>query len=719
MPLSRIPPAASRLLAVLGAVGLAACALLGVAGAASRPTGIWIGLPPLWCVSIVLGAVAVLFASAGARSGLRSAAGLLVPALLLAAGAPLVGVRALSGPALSGLVLAAAAVVVTRTGWRPGSAAFLPLAFLVLVSAGGRSSLVVGPQGDEPHYLMVAESLLRDHDLSLERDYAEGRYASFHDAPLAPHYRVRGQRGEIYSLHAVGLSILILPAWALAGTAGVTVFMALLAALAAREVREWAAEVTARQDVADAAGWLFVLSPPLLYYAGLVFTEVPAALLLAFGLRHGGRDPLSARRALAVGGAAAALPWLNVRYAPLALLVVAHLVWRQRRGPQLVASVAPLLASIAGLAFYHHALYGFWDPRRVYGRQPEMALATLRDGLPGLFLDQEFGLFIYAPALALAGLGLALLWRRDRRLAAVSILAVVMVVLTAGAWHMWRGGFNPPGRFLVPIVPILVLAVAQVFDRRGLTAGAALLVGWGLWTGIAGACAPELVHRDRDDTAPFFRRLSGAREWTGLLPGYVLDDPDRDRLAAVWAVALLAAMPWRSRRAGAARVAVAGLGLVASAQLAAGLTHARTGDRDAVRLVGRPALAAAGWSVTSSVVAEWSTSALGWGPLYEPHRYPSGADLGRRLPLAPGRYRLDLDGQSLAAGAASPLLEVAPDRPGAPSRLVSLRAGPNGFWGTLDVRPGDRAVGLRLRGGGPILVRALRLSAQPSGAGTV
>ena len=115
----------------------------------------------------------------------------------------------------------------TRAGWRPGRVAFLPLAFLVLVVAAGRSQVRVGPQGDEPHYLMVAESLLRDGDLDLERDYAEGRYALFHDAPLLPHYRVRGQHGEIYSLHAVGLSLLILPAWALAGYAGVTVFMAL------------------------------------------------------------------------------------------------------------------------------------------------------------------------------------------------------------------------------------------------------------------------------------------------------------------------------------------------------------------------------------------------------------------------------------------------------------------------------------------------------------
>ena len=58
-------------------------------------------------------------------------------------------------------------------------------------------------------------------------------------------------------------------------------------------------------------------------------------------------------------------------------------------------------ASALGLMAYHFALYGFFDPRRVYGRRPEFSLATLPEGLPGLLLDQEFGLLVYAPVFAL------------------------------------------------------------------------------------------------------------------------------------------------------------------------------------------------------------------------------------------------------------------------------------------------------------------------------
>src|SRR5262249_18918765 len=164
-------------------------------------------------------------------------------------------------------------------GARGGGAAFLPVVALVYGLAAARVQTQVGPEGDEPHYLMVADSLLRDHDLALERDYAEGRYRAFHPAPLEPHYRVRGRGGAIYSLHAVGLSLLVRPASARGGSPGASFFRALRAVWLAQGVgalrRVWMG------GGGDATAWIVALSPPLVHYAGLVFTEVPAALIVA------------------------------------------------------------------------------------------------------------------------------------------------------------------------------------------------------------------------------------------------------------------------------------------------------------------------------------------------------------------------------------------------------------------------------------------------------
>ena len=96
------------------------------------------------------------------------------------------------------------------------------------------------------------------------------------------------------------------------------------------------------------------------------------------------------------------------------------------------------------------------------------------------------------------------------------------------------------------MISLLALASAAALRLR-VTAGAAFLIGFTVWAGVLGAADPQLVHRDRDGTAPLWRVASGAEEWTRILPGYVLADADHRRLAVVWAVALAACVIGRKR----------------------------------------------------------------------------------------------------------------------------------------------------------------------------
>jgi hypothetical protein len=707
----------------LGLLVLASMALFAAGGAAAAPRGWLLGLPGLTFAGVLALAAVAFGVRAPERFGV--ALGLSPLLALVVLGVPLPGVRALTGGPLWAVAAAAVVLAIPGVSTEWARRAFLPVVGAVYLFGAVQVQRQVGPEGDEPHYLMVADSLIRDHDLSLEQDYAEGRYRSFHPEPLDPHYRVRGKAGEIYSLHAVGLSLLILPAYGAFGYAGASFFMAGLSLLLAMELRRLLWQALGDDPSAEATAWLLALSAPLVSYAGLVFTEVPAALGAAMVLRRGLKaQDLEAREAALIGLVLALLPWLNVRYVVLSVLlagfVLAGLVRTGRADlRRTTALLLPAALSAVAIASYHSILYGFFDPRRVYGRRPEFALGTLPEGLPGLLLDQEFGLLAYAPGFVLALPGLVFLWRRDRRLTVTAITLVGAVVLTAGTWHMWRGGFNPPARFLVPVVPALALGVGAALTR-GLSTPAAVLLGWGLWTAAVGLAEPRLVHRDREGTAPLYRAASGAEEWTRLLPAFVLQDPARGRLAAVWTVALLAAALWQARggRGSGRGLAGATFALAAAAGTASLLSSSPTGGRDAVRVLGRPALRPPIPIVLHNVPARWDATTLGWGPLYEPHRFPSGAALGERLRLPAGRFALRVLADLLDEGHEPPSLRLR--GPSASSATpVPFRRTPEGFAVGFDLPAADPDLTLVLEGGGAILLKGLELEVQPFGRGPV
>lgn len=683
--------------------------LLALSPTASSAEGILLAAPPLGPTILALGALGVLWWLARGQG--TQVLGFLPVLLALAVVPFLPGVRALSGPPLFGVVLGGAAMALVASGARPPRWLFFPAVLVLYLGCAYRVQRSVGPEGDEPHYLMVADSVLRDGDLSLEDDYTQARYAKFYrGATLAPHYRVRGREGRIYSLHAVGLSILILPAYGLGGYAGASLFLALLGALLAREIRRLVADWSGSGGLAEGVGWVVALSPPLLHYAGLIFTEVPAGLVIAAGLRRGRHVTRLGRWGLASWvGSLALLPWLNVRYAPLAVLVAAYGLSRWPGWRRAVAVVALGGVSAVAIGGFHYVLYGFFDPRLVYGRRPEFALETLATGLPGLLLDQEFGLLAYAPVFALGLLSIPALFSWGKREGATVVLLVGVVLLTAGSWHMWRGGFNPAARFLVPLLAPLALVVAAAL-RKGAWAAAYLLVGFSVFVGLAGAVRPQLTHRDRDGTAPFYRSWAGAEEWTRLLPGYVLEESSRDRtrLAVVWVAGLtLAAWPRRRPAVSAAGAGLASVGFLAILGLASTVSTSRTGGRERVHVLGNRTLELPSLRTQKSASARWDSRALLWGPVFEPHRHPGGAEVGSRLPLKAGRYEIRFEGAML--GAAPPDLRVESE-PAGWGGAGALERTAEGLRGCLAVAPGTHAVTLKLIGGSPLILKDVSLA---------
>jgi len=55
--------------------------------------------------------------------------------------------------------------------------------------------------GDEPHYLIISQTLLKYHSLDVMQDYRHRDYLQFYDKPLVPHV-THNAYGQLLPLHS-------------------------------------------------------------------------------------------------------------------------------------------------------------------------------------------------------------------------------------------------------------------------------------------------------------------------------------------------------------------------------------------------------------------------------------------------------------------------------------------------------------------------------------
>jgi hypothetical protein len=573
------------------------CGVLTVADAAAVSPRVGL-LPPLWLLAVFLaGAVALAFAIriAPHRSlPLFFAAFLALPWLPV----PLPAAMLIwSGPVAAGAWIAIGAAVLLSgplrfpeilRGWiidprrAPIAAA---VAAMTAYGAAAVNMAPVLPGGDEPHYLVITQSLLSDGDLRIENNHDRGDYRAYIGRDLKPDYLRRGKDGEIYSIHAPGISVLVAPAFALFGYPGVRLFLAFLAAIAS--AMAWRASWLVTGSTGAAwFGWASAaLAVPVFFHSFTVYPDGVAGLLVmsgVLGLLADGRG--STRRWMLHGAALAVLPWLHTRYAILAAafgVLLALRLARARGGLRLIGALMAVPAVSAAAWFgYFKVVYGTFDPSAPYGSYTQTALAHIPAGVTGLLFDQQFGLIANAPVLGVALVGLAMLARRSPRLVIELMVVIVPYVLAAAAYRMWWGGWSAPARFAAPVLLPLAIGAAASWAYARSTAtralGAAALLVSLLVTGLmATADGGVLAYDVRDGVALWLERIGPVVNLPLAMPSLF-----RGSVAQAWAdVAVWAAacgIAWlalrlslRDRSASTGAVAVTALYCFATAGTAA------------------------------------------------------------------------------------------------------------------------------------------------------
>jgi hypothetical protein len=446
--------------------------------------------------------------------------------------------------------MSAVTALVRHPRFLAATALFLLLVAVYTFSVGLRATNGASITGDEPFYLLTTQSLIEDGNLDLKEQYERRSYETFFDHPDGLwRQSVETSDGLLLSPHEPGLSVLVIPGFALDGLRGVQVQLLLIAAL----TFSLAFVLTSLETGMPRVSWLVTaavgLGATAFVYSTEVYPEMPAALCLVASL-------LLLRRATPGLGAAlglllllTALLWLGMKYAPLGLLVAgAYLLAAGSRERLVFAGLG--LASAAAYVWFHYAVFEdltAYSVNTVYEGadagsvlQSHVSFQERIYRLWGLFIDQRFGSGRWAPLLLLAIPALPLLLGQGRTgrlvfgLIGAQVLVATFVAITMMGWWF-------PGRTLIVVLPLFPLALALLV---------ASLPAWSRWLAaslavVSLAFTAALVHAVNDQSvrlavAPFDMQWAPFRLSRHLFPNYQQWTTETVSLTIAWLTELTA-----------------------------------------------------------------------------------------------------------------------------------------------------------------------------------
>jgi hypothetical protein len=240
------------------------------------------------------------------------------------------------------------------------------------------------------------------------------------------------------------------------------------------------------------------LATPAYVYATLAYGHQTSAFALtaSFLLLSRRGETGTTLRVFAAGALASYASVVELQVGPVSAVLGLYLigqcmarVWKPAAivyfglgalGPALVLLTYNELAfgNPLDMGYFHHATARF---ARVHSRENPLGLRWPDWSLAAPLLRGRYrGLLFYAPIVALAAPGWAILFGRRRfGVAAASLAAALAVFLVNLSYPEWTGGWSTGPRLLVPLLPFAMIAVAAALSAPGRWGRAFLVVAVG------------------------------------------------------------------------------------------------------------------------------------------------------------------------------------------------------------------------------------------------
>jgi hypothetical protein len=323
--------------------------------------------------------------------------------------------------------------------------------------------------GDEPHYLLMAYSLEHDHDLNLYNNFKQMDYLSYYPAEIPPQGQIVNKQLAVgsekwYSIHSVGLPVIMAPILMTTGRLGLTIFITLVATATVVLVYFWVRQTVNNRKIALLTSAILM---SCYFFNTLVGYIYPDMLIACLGLVclliiHNKYDS-KVYQALfgAIIGFLVFLHFKTLLFALPLIGLISYKYWRSdRKLPWFIA-----LGGLPFAAYFMFTMYqwfGTFNPADIY------AGLSLNDDtsppaiLSALLFDGNRGLLAFNPVMLLLFVGLPLWFRYERDTALSALVVVVPYALILTDFWGWFGGDAPAGRYVMDFLPWLMPAIAVV-----------------------------------------------------------------------------------------------------------------------------------------------------------------------------------------------------------------------------------------------------------------
>ena len=325
---------------------------------------------------------------------------------------------------------------------------------------------------------------------------------------------------------------------------GTLVVIGLPAAIAAALAFLLARRFGASQRGALVGTLAIAIGSPFFFWSTTFFGHSLVGSLLVFVLAVA-IDPArwDWRRGLAVGllaGLTVTVDFVGGFAIMVAGVVLMILAWRPVRREHLRFALGVIAGAVTGmLPLFIYNYLAFGSPLQL-GYMSVVGFEGMKSGFfgiglpdPVIILELLFGgyrgLVPYAPILVLVPFGLIAMFRRPGNRPAVNVIvavSLVLILINAGYFY-WHGGWSTGPRHIVPMLPLLGIALAFAWPAGGWQRAAVLLLlVYGLV--LSADVASTWIFADEDLDWPLLKiylvELANWRVWLNmalLLPAWI------------------------------------------------------------------------------------------------------------------------------------------------------------------------------------------------------